>query len=240
MKRILKNINLLNILLIVAILIFINYTILPLFDMSVRFTLPTGKKPPVHTDYTMIAENNLFHPERKIPVDKTDNQPLEQPEFILYGTLITDDIRIAYLGDRKSPVSTAGRGKRQTVLKLGDVMSGYILQEIAPDTVVMERGDDRIRVNLTVSTKERIQGEQVTKSGGITSRPPLPHQPPARYLPERVSSEQDAGKANTLREKFRDLRKNDRKSQSTQGGMTKRESRSINPPPPTAGDNLFQ
>ena len=162
MKHFLRNINLLNIVILCAILLFANYTILPLFNMSVRVTLPSGQKPaghvdetpveitiPLLTNYTMIAEDNLFHPERKVPVDKADNQPLEHPEFVLYGTLIADDVRLAYLKDRKAPLNTGGRGERQTAMKIGDTMSGYSLKEIYPDRVIMTRGDDLVSVLVT-------------------------------------------------------------------------------------------
>jgi hypothetical protein len=170
-KYISRNINLLNILLIVTILIFINYTILPLFNMSISYTLPRGKKPPVEqdekiaestipslTDYVMIAEDNLFHPERKIPAEKADTQPLEQPEFVLYGTLITDGVSVAYLEDLKSPRSTQGRGKRQVAVKIGDNMSGFTLKEIYPDKVIMVRGEDTMVVDLLDSSSKKTRG----------------------------------------------------------------------------------
>lgn len=188
-KYILRNINLLNILLIVAILIFINYTILPLFNMSISYTLPRGKKPPVEqdekiaestvpslTDYVMIAEDNLFHPERKIPAEKADSQPIEQPEFMLYGTLITDGVSVAYLEDLKSPRSTQGRGKRQVAVKIGDNMSGFTLKEIYPDKVIMVRGEDTMVVDLLDSSSKKTRGSN-SPSGG-------PKVPPAR-APQR-------------------------------------------------------
>lgn len=187
MKRFLKNINLLNIVLIVAILIFINYTILPLFNMSMSYTLPRGKKPSVQkdekvaestvpslTDYVMIAEDNLFHPEREIPVEKADSQPLEQPEFVLYGTLITDGVRVAYLEDLKSPRSTQGRGKRQTVVKIGDHMSGFTLKEIYPDKVIMVRGEDTMVVDLldSSSKKTRVSKSPLKRPMSPSARAP--------------------------------------------------------------------
>lgn len=166
--KILKNINLLNILLIVAILIFVNYTILPLFHMSVHYTPPSGKIASVHeeekaeksevpslTDYTMIADENLFHPERRIPAETTQAQPLEQPEFVLYGTMITDDVCLAYLEDLKAPHSTQGRGKRHSVVKIGDNMSGFTLKEIYADKVIMSRGGETMVIELIADKKTR-------------------------------------------------------------------------------------
>jgi hypothetical protein len=178
MKRILKNINLLNLLLIGAILIFVIYTILPLLNLSVQFTLPSGKKPSVHkdetidesilpslNDYTMIAEDNLFHPAREIPDEKADSQPLEQPEFVLYGTLVTDNLRLAYIEDIKAPLNTPGRGRRQKALKIGNIMSGFTLKEIETDRVVMVREEESIIVSLNDPSHPKERTESViTKS----------------------------------------------------------------------------
>jgi type II secretory pathway component PulC len=188
MKRILRNINLLNILLIGAILILINYTILPLFNMSVPLTLSSGKTTSVHkdeqpaeidvpllTDYAMIADDNLFHPERRIPVETVDEQSLPKPEFVLFGTLLTDDIRLAYLKDRKAPLNTGGRGDRQTAMKIGDTMSGYALKEIYPDKVIMARGDELVSVSVSDSVNRESPG---APSPQMASKP-LPRQSPS-------------------------------------------------------------
>lgn len=99
-------------------------------------------------DYMVVAEQNPFHPERKIPVEKKAEKPLTKPEFVLYGTLITDDISITYMEDLKAPVSTPGRGKRQSPLRIGQSLSGFTLKEIEPEKVVMVRGEERMTVYL--------------------------------------------------------------------------------------------
>ena len=161
LKYIFRNINLLNIMLIAAIIILANYTILPMFNMSFTYTLPAGKKIisdkdekpdeahiPSPSDYMIIAEENLFHPERKIPVEKKAEQALPKPEFVLYGTLITDDLRLAYLEDLKAPYSSPGRGRRQTVLKIGGTLSGFTVKEIGTDQIVMVKGEESLVVNV--------------------------------------------------------------------------------------------
>lgn len=179
-KNIFRNINLLNIMLITAIIILANYIVLPMFNMNIRYTLPAGKKTigdtdekpadshiPSLTDYTMIAEENLFHPERKIPAEKKEEQPLPKPDFVLYGTLITDDIRLAYLEDLKAPQSTLGRGKRQRTLHVGDSLSSYTLTEVYHDRIVMVKGDDRVEISLLDSQHKKA------RSAG----PTIPEQP---------------------------------------------------------------
>ena len=196
-KNFFRNINLLNIILITAIIILANYTVLPMFNMNIRYTLPAGKKTigdtdekpaegriPSPSDYMIIAEENPFHPERKIPVEKKAEQPLPKPEFVLYGTLITDDISLAYLEDLKAPHSTQGRGRRQTVLKIGDIMSGFTVKEIEADTIVMVRGDEKITIPISDPSHKRER-----KETAVTTAPAATQKPP-QQMPTAVSREQ--------------------------------------------------
>jgi len=63
-------------------------------------------------DYAVIPEKNLFHPDRIIPVEKKE-VTIPRPEFVLYGTLIVDDVRIAISATKKRrvlhPVGENGR-----------------------------------------------------------------------------------------------------------------------------------
>jgi hypothetical protein len=159
-KKILRNINLLNILLIVTAVSFAGYWLSPLLAAKIKYALPVAKKSaevkgeekasqpqvPSVTEYALISEENLFHPERKIPVEKKEEAPLPKPDFVLFGTLITDDLKLAYLEDLKAPRSSAGRGKRQVALKKGDTMSGFTLKEIETDKIVMVRGEEKMIV----------------------------------------------------------------------------------------------
>ena len=152
----------------------------------------------------MIAEENLFHPERKIPAEKKVEQALPKPEFVLYGTLITDDIKLAYLEDRKAPYNTPGRGKRQTVLKIGDTMSSFTVKEIDTDKVVMVRGEDRIEVNVIDPAKPK-RGDtgvapKVSKpSTEKTISPPSSRRPPTPY--NTGTDEKRARREQLLRER---------------------------------------
>ncbi len=207
LKYIFRNFNLLNIILIAVIIILANQIILPMFNKSVIYKLPAGKKiisdkdenPAENhvtspSDYAIIADENLFHPDRKIPVEKTAEQPLPKPEFVLYGTLITDDMRLAYLEDLKAPYSSPGRGRRQTVLKIGDTISGFTVKEINVDKIVMVRGEDRIEVNVleTASSKRKDTGvaPKVSKpSTGKTISPSSPRHPSTPYSTESDEKE---------------------------------------------------
>jgi type II secretory pathway component PulC len=131
--------------------------------------------PPLQ-EYTVVAEKNLFHPDRVIPAKK-DDIAIPRPEFVLYGTLITSNVSIAYISDMKVPRSTPGRGQRQTGLKIGETMSGYTLKEVHHDRVVMVHGDDRIEIKV-------VGQESKKKRGGTATATPAPT--PATHAPVPV------------------------------------------------------
>jgi type II secretory pathway component PulC len=128
-------------------------------------------------EYAVVAEKNLFHPDRIIPVLKVE-VTVPRPEFVLYGTLITDQVSIAYLSDSKAPRTTPGRGPRQTSLKIGETMSGYTLKEILHDSIVMVHGDDRIVVNVLADSKKKRTGPAT-----IASTPQASPGPPGAVAP---------------------------------------------------------
>jgi type II secretory pathway component PulC len=208
-KYLLKNLNLMNIILIGIVASFVSYAILPLRGINVKYvpSAPKGLsssaadekekheeiKPPSPNDYNIVAEQNLFHPERKIPVPKVAAAPLPKPDFVLYGTLITDDLQIAYMEDKKVPQSTPGRGKRQTAVRQGDLISGFILKQIEKDSVVMTRGDETLIVQLKDTLKVRdtaavtataAQPQQPTSPPVTVGRNPAP---PAAAVQPQVS-----------------------------------------------------
>ncbi len=181
MKKFLKHINLLNILLFSIVLVLVSYVLVPLTNFKVSIYLSERKsgheKPkeaavmttntPSSTDYVIISDLNLFHPERIIPPEKKTEQ-LPKPEIVLYGTLITHDTQIAYLDDLKAPYSTSGRGTRQRSLRLGQVISGYTLKEIHHDKILIAKGDDVIEVRMLA--KKRSQFTETASTEASTSQ----------------------------------------------------------------------
>jgi hypothetical protein len=184
LNRLLRNINVLNIILLVAALLLAGYVVLPLLNVKVKYVPAISKKQSVEkeekpaqsqtsnpTDFTIIADQNLFHPERKIPPEKKQEVALPKPEFVLYGTMITDNMSFAYLEDKKSPRSTPGRGKRQTALKQGEAMSGYTLKEVAHDKVTMVKGEETLTLKVIDSS--------IKKDREAVSTPVAPSASPA-------------------------------------------------------------
>jgi type II secretory pathway component PulC len=169
LKSLIKHVNILNIILL-SIAIFASYHLYyQVFKAKAVYTIPVKEKskeqkPQEHSEdaktispleYTIITDQNLFHPERRIPPEKKAGQELPKPEFVLYGTLITGDTKIAYIEDLKAPRTTPGRGKRQTALKIGQTMGGFKLEEIYDDKIVMVRGEEKIEVKVASSKGKR-------------------------------------------------------------------------------------
>jgi len=182
----LKSINILNLLLGAALLLILGYLILPLSKTGIVTVSPQPIKQVsideetplpkedigVAADYTLIADRNLFHPERIIPVEKkAEEKPQPKPDFALYGTLIDGDRKIAFMDDIKVPHTTPGRGKRQRVILQGGSLSGYVLSEVHEDRIVMTRGEDKIIVQL--------EDRQFKRSGPIEITAPAVTAPAA-------------------------------------------------------------
>ncbi|MDD5245349.1 MAG: hypothetical protein PHU49_15180 [Syntrophorhabdaceae bacterium] len=205
-QRFYKDVNLLNIILFVAILVLVVFDVVPLFDMRVKFTLPAAKvktaakqeipvasnaQTPSPSDYTLIGEDNLFHPERRTPKEE---KLLPKPELVLYGTIVAEGASVAYIEDKKSPKTTPGRGKRQTAVKKGDVISGFVLREIEADRIVLTRGEETISVYLTDTGKQR--GSETTLSPSKATGPDTGFYPePATALPGSSPSKPAAAPA---------------------------------------------
>jgi hypothetical protein len=191
-----KNITLLNVLLMAVIAFMASYSILPLLNINFKYALPSQKKTfmdteatetehhiPSPSDYLIISEENLFHPERRIPPEKKEEPPpLPKPDIVLYGTLITDTTSVAYLEDLKVPRTSPGRGKRQIALKKGDALSGFILKEIDVDKIVMMRGEEKMIVAVNDAQRPKTRTATSTASKITPGQPsPVPqHQPGAK------------------------------------------------------------
>ncbi len=164
-----KSLNVLNLLLIAAVASLAVYLLFPYLNSKVTYRPPAVSKQtstsqqeasPANqvssaSDYTVVAEQNIFHPDRKIPPENKDDKPLAKPEIFLYGTLLADNVRIAYIEDKKSPQTTPGRGNRQTVVKQGDVVSGFTLKSVEQDKIVLVRGEEQMVVYLQDAKKTR-------------------------------------------------------------------------------------
>ena len=183
-RYLLSNINLMNAMLTGVLIFLANYT-LPFMNTNMQYSFPViakhvevgpdsgnqadQEKTPSPLDYVLISEQNLFHPDRKIPEEIKEAAPLPKPDFVLYGTLMTADTTIAYMEDKKSPQSSPGRGKRQTPLKLGDSMSGFILKGLDTDRAIMVRGEEKLIVYLNDPAHPKTRTDGPPQIPSVTS-----------------------------------------------------------------------
>ena len=208
-KSLLRNINLLNLILFLAIIFlfyFVYWFVVPV-NINLAAPLEKNKTPeklsisedlplPSPIEYTVVSEKNLFHPERKIPQkENKEKKPLQKPDLVLYGTLITDNVKIAYMEDLKDPHSTPGRGKRQIALRKGDKLNGYTLKHIDEEKVLMVRGKDELVISLfdpdrPVRSSPAVSKAKTSKAAQerITSRkgPKLRRNPAHRNMRQRL------------------------------------------------------
>lgn len=153
-------VTLLNLLLASAVVLACVSIIFPVARVSSRFKLPQiapkevalRENPgetapaPLPTDYAVVSEMNLFHPQRMVPIDVKAQLP--KPELFLCGVIRYGNDLVAFVEDKKNPTTSPGRGKRQVVLRKGNVYAGYLVTEINNDSIVLARGEQSVSVHL--------------------------------------------------------------------------------------------
>lgn len=198
LRSITRNVTLLNLLLSAALVLACIGIIVPAMRTTCRLKLPRialkegvpREKPvqdtmaPLPSDYAVISEMNLFHPQRVIPIDTKKELP--KPELFLCGIIRYGKELVAFVEDKKNPATSPGRGKRQTELRKGTVYAGYSVTEINKDSIVLTRGDQSVSVHLVNPAKRG--GKDAPSIAPDTTRPSAPQAPPAP-VPPRPSSE---------------------------------------------------
>ena len=129
--------------------------------------------------FRIIAEKNIFNPERKDfpPPEAVPGgpKPIVRPPVILYGVTIADDYQSASVS---SPGRPLRKGERDTMtLKLGSKIGEYKLAKIAADRITMEAGEDSFEVLLydPRNPKKRIEVKTAIQSSEVkTTQPALP------------------------------------------------------------------
>ncbi len=180
-------------------MLIVRYVLAPVISTDVAFILPEQKKvdaagalsyrefsPPSASDYASIGDDNVFHPDRIIPPEKKGEPELPRPDFVLYGTMVSDEQQVAYLEDLKAPRTTPGRGKRQIALKKGDTLSGFTLKEVGPDKIFMTRGEEYLFVHVIDKRKSKMRD---------SAQPAEPQQPVGADAPRRSVPIQKAQQA---------------------------------------------
>ena len=206
-QYLISSLNVLNLSLLVAAGVFFFYFLTPLLSAPLSVKVPSPKEisqeMPVSAsetaklsvaDYAVIGEQNLFHPNRAIPSEKKADQLVARPELVLYGTMITNGMKIAFVQDKKAAPTTPGRGARQIAVKEGESVSGYTLKEITEKMIFLVNGEDQMTLyldELKVRTGE-VTGKGRTQATAQTIQPaqrtPMASSPPSMPASPRDGS----------------------------------------------------
>ena len=145
--------------------------------------------------YGIIAEKNIFNPERKdfpslaLIVAEQPKQAV-RPQVILSGVVISDDYQAASVS---SPGRVLRKGERETItLKLGDKIGEYKLAKIGNDRITMETAGDSFEVLLHDPRKPRPKVEVRTgiqPAAEVKTAQPPPPTPPAVETAKAESNE---------------------------------------------------
>lgn len=190
-RYLLQSFNVLNLLLLAAVMGTYLFFLAPLLATPTSADVPlpketspalpadrdTAAKAPA-ADYALLAEQNLFHPDRTLPEGKKPPvSPQPRPELVLHGTLITGGLKIAYLTDKKAAPKTPGRSAPHIIVREGDNVSGYTLRQITENMIMLVNGEEQMTLHLD-EVKDR-KGE-IT---GPTRAPSQPTAPPLQGAP---------------------------------------------------------
>lgn len=134
----------------------------------------THKETVPHEAFNVIAEKNVFHPDRKdfSPAGASIGalgKPTGRPQVTLYGVVITGDHQKASI---INPGRLLHKGERETkTIKIGDMVGEYKLTKVMPDRIVLEAGEDSFEVLLydPRAPKKRIEAKAVAQPATVTS-----------------------------------------------------------------------
>ena len=131
------------------------------------------KEPMSAQSYNLIAEKNIFSPERKDfplpPAPAESQKPIVRPSVILYGVAIGENRQYAVV---VNPGRALRKGERETLhLTVGEKIGEYKLARILPDRITMEGNGDTFEVLLydSKNPKRSIESRPKTQPTRIAS-----------------------------------------------------------------------
>ena len=113
-------------------------------------------------DYTVVSQQNPFHPERNDAVPQ--EAKASGPPPLVYGSMILGKEKFALLGTESDP-------KPRKVVE-GEMFNGYRLAEVLPQSVVLEADGARNEVML-YNAAARLRREQVRTQSSSAPPPPV-------------------------------------------------------------------
>ncbi len=142
--------------------------------------LPATGPSSIRESLTVIAEKNIFHPNRKefdLPA-AVPAKPAARPSVQLFGVLISNDLKAVSIAHPGKPLA---KGERETkTMKIGDRIGDYQLTQIMADRIILEAPGDTYEVLLydPKSPKKRVVVKTAAKPAEVTSALPLPASQP--------------------------------------------------------------
>ncbi len=154
------------------------------------------KEPTTIESYILIAEKNIFNPERKdfpiitSPMADPSKRPLMRPKIILYGVTLAGDYQSASIANLGRPIQ---KGEREIMtLKLGDRIGEYQLTKILPDRIMMEAPEDTFEVLLydpkmpKKRTPIKTESKPTTITSTLPASTPTPVEAPKPMPPREI------------------------------------------------------
>jgi len=133
MKNVLRNINILNFMLLTVLAMLFFSLVYPLLNVDMSVTIPKARALPAKQeekvtaenmatmlDYVIINERNLFHPSRKMPTEQEEDRQVIRPEIIFYGAVITPEKKMPTLKTGKSLYDTGTGAKAEAPYRRRD------------------------------------------------------------------------------------------------------------------------
>jgi hypothetical protein len=123
--------------------------------------------------YKVIAEKNIFNPERKefpaIAGDDASKRPNVRPQVTLYGVVMAGDYLSATVINPGRPLQKGEREAR--TVKIGDRIGDYKVAKILEDRIVMENAGDTFEVLLydPSAPKRRMEVKTAVPPVAVTS-----------------------------------------------------------------------
>lgn len=126
----------------------------------------------------LIAQKNIFHPERKdFPIKIEQTKPVVRPQVILYGVTIAGDYQSATVVNPGRPLQ---KQERETLtIKIGEKIGEYKLAKVFSDRITLENTGDNFEVLLydPKMPKKRTDVKPEIKPATVTSTQTSPTSP---------------------------------------------------------------
>jgi hypothetical protein len=118
-------------------------------------------------DFKIIAQRNIFNPNRSARGSRAENgeapKVAKSESFALVGTMLYDDRQFAFFDSSSSSY--------KKVLKIGDTIAGYKINQIAPNGVKLETDGKVLEVAVGQQLRREDEGEWIVSGKAAAESP---------------------------------------------------------------------